>query len=69
MDSPNIVKFTTVGLVAEFTNSSCKTLNKGTSEPKIKLSGKVFTDDAKLEEKDYLSSVEGAQINIEGKLK
>ena len=41
-------------------------LNKQQEKSSIKLSGKLFTDDEKLENKEYLDSVEGMQINIEG---
>ena len=32
----------------------------------VKLSGKIFTDQAMIENKQYLDSVDGIQINIEG---
>ena len=39
---------------------------KNNADPGINLSGKAFTDDNKLENKDYLNSVDGVQINIKG---
>lgn len=50
----------------ENNNSLFKTLSKNKIEPKINLSGKLFTDEDKLENKEYLKSVDGVQINIEG---
>jgi len=35
-------------------------------EPKINLSGKLFTDEARLENREYLQAVDGVQINIGG---
>ena len=43
-----------------------KTLSKDQAESSIKFSGKLFTDEEKIENKEYLESVEGVQINIEG---
>ena len=43
-----------------------KKLNKNQIEPRINLSGNLITDKDKVENKDYLDSVEGMQINIEG---
>ncbi|MCW8831214.1 MAG: hypothetical protein OQK32_06815 [Gammaproteobacteria bacterium] len=43
-----------------------KTLSKNRTKDKIKLSGKFLTDEEKLENSEYLDSVEGMQINIEG---
>ncbi len=43
-----------------------KTLSKNHSESDINLSGKVLTDKSKLDNKEYLDSVDGIQINIEG---
>ena len=43
-----------------------KTLSKDQTKSSIDISGKLFTDDEKLENKEYLDSVEGVQINIEG---
>ncbi len=45
-----------------------ETLNKEQTEPNIDISGKIFTDEEKLKDKEYLDSVEGVQINVEGKL-
>lgn len=42
------------------------TPHKNSNEPVINLSGKLFTDDDKLENRDYLNSIEGIQINIKG---
>ena len=46
-----------------------ETLSKDPSEPKIDLSAKLLTDEEKIENRQYLESVEGVQINIEGKFK
>lgn len=35
-------------------------------EPKINVSGKLFTDEVQLENKEYLQAVDGVQINIGG---
>ena len=43
-----------------------ETLSKSRIEKKINLSGKLLTDEEKIENKAYLDSVEGMQINIEG---
>ena len=43
-----------------------KKLNKNQIEPRINLSGNIITDKDKVANKDYLDSVEGMQINIEG---
>jgi hypothetical protein len=50
----------------EGNNSLFGTPQKTNVEPGINLSGKVFTDDNKLENKDYLNSFDGVQINIKG---
>ena len=47
-------------------NNMPGTSYKDKTKPGINLSGKLFTDDEKLETKDYLKSVDGLQINIEG---
>ena len=44
-----------------------ETLNKNKNEPNMNLSGKLLTDEDKLENKEYFESVDGVQINIEGK--
>jgi hypothetical protein len=51
---------------ADETNALFKTLSKNQIQPKVNLSGKLLTDDDKLENKEYLDSVDGVQINIEG---
>jgi len=43
-----------------------ETLSKDQTEPGINVSGKLLTDEEKLDNKEYLDSVEGLQINIEG---
>ena len=43
-----------------------KTLSKNQIEPRINLSGNLITDKDKFANKEYLDSVEGMQINIEG---
>ena len=50
----------------EGNNSLFGTPHKNNTDPGINLSGKVFTDDNKLENKDYLNSLDGVQINIKG---
>ena len=50
----------------EGSNSLVSTPHKTNVDPGINLSGKVFTDDNKLENKDYLNSLDGVQINIKG---
>ena len=44
-----------------------ETLNKEQAEANIDISGKIYTDEEKLKDKEYLDSVEGVQINVEGK--
>jgi hypothetical protein len=41
-------------------------LNHKNANAGVKLSGKLFTDDTKLENREYLDSVNGLQLNIEG---
>jgi len=43
-----------------------ETLSKDQSEPNINLNGKLLTDENKLANKEYLESVDGVQINING---
>ncbi len=43
-----------------------ETLSKSRIEKKINLNGKLLTDEEKIENKAYLDSVKGMQINIEG---
>ena len=50
----------------EGNNSLFGTPHKNNTDPDINLSGKVFTDNNKLENKDYLNSLDGVQINIKG---
>ncbi len=51
---------------AENNNTLFKTPGKNQIEPRINLSGKLFTDEEKVKNKEYLDSVDGVQINIEG---
>lgn len=51
---------------AEETDALFKTLSKNQIEPRVNLSGKLLTDENKLDNKEYLDSVDGVQINIEG---
>lgn len=46
-----------------------ETLNRDQKERDINLSGKLLTDEEKIDNKEYLDSVEGLQINIEGSFK
>ena len=50
----------------EVNNSSSAMSHKNNADPRINLSGKVFTDEDRLENKDYLNSLDGVQINIKG---
>lgn len=50
----------------EETDALFKTLSKNQIESRVNLSGKLLTDENKLENKEYLDSVDGVQINIEG---
>ena len=50
----------------EKNNALFETLSKNHIESKINLSGKLLTDEDKVENKEYLESVNGVQINIEG---
>jgi len=43
-----------------------KTLNKEQSESDTSWSGKIFTDQEKIDNKEYRNSIDGVQINIEG---
>jgi len=47
-------------------NTLFEILGKNQIERKINLSGKLLTDEDKVENKEYLESVDGVQINIEG---
>ena len=50
----------------ENNNILFKKLSKNQIEPRINLSGNLITDKDKVANKEYLDSVEGMQINIEG---
>lgn len=50
----------------ENNNILFKKLSKNQIEPGINLSGNLITDKDKVANKEYLDSVEGMQINIEG---
>ncbi|MFC1589384.1 hypothetical protein ACFL3P_03835 [Pseudomonadota bacterium] len=52
---------------AEENSELFETLSNGKAEPKIDVSGKLLTDEEKIDITDPLESVEGVQINIEGK--
>lgn len=43
-----------------------KILSKDQSESDTKLSGTMFTDEEKIDNEEYLDSIDGVQINIEG---
>ena len=47
-------------------NTLFETLSKNDIEPRINLSGKLLTDKDRVENKQYLESVNGVQINIKG---
>jgi len=51
---------------AETQSNLFETLSKDKTEPGINVSGKLLTDEEKIDNKEYLDSVEGLQINIEG---
>ena len=51
---------------SEEKNRLFETPQNNNADPDIKLSGKVFTDNDRLENKDYLNSLDGVQINIKG---
>ena len=48
------------------TDALFKTPGKNQIEPRINLSGKLFTDEDKVKNREYLDSVDGMQINIKG---
>ena len=49
------------------TNSELfETLNRDKAESDINVSGKLLTDEEKIDNEEYLDSIEGLQINIEG---
>ena len=50
-------------------NNMPATSDKNKTKSGINLNGKLFTDDDKLETKDYLNSIDGLQINIEGRFR
>ena len=47
-------------------NTLFDSTQRNKKEPKINLSGKLFTDEVQLENKEYLQAVDGVQINIGG---
>ena len=58
--------FTNDSQATENNSALFKTLSKQNTGPDINLSGKVLTDSDRLDNKEYLDSVDGVQINIEG---
>jgi len=67
IDNMHIDHFLNTGKVpTEENNTLFETLSKNQIEPRINLSGKLLTDEDKVEDKEYLESVNGVQINIEG---
>jgi hypothetical protein len=50
----------------EKNNALFETLSNNDIEPRINLSGKLLTDKDRVENKQYLDSVNGVQINIKG---
>ena len=54
-------------LTASETDEPGSQMNSKKDEQRVKLSGKVFTDQTRIENKEYLQSVDGLQLNIEGK--
>jgi len=49
------------------TNSELfETLNRDKAESNVNVSGKLLTDEEKIDNEEYLDSIEGLQINIEG---
>ena len=51
----------------EKNNTLLKTLSKNRTESSITFSGKLFMDEDKFDNEEYLDSIDGLQINIEGK--
>lgn len=54
-------------IFAEKNSELFKILSKEKPDPNIDISGKIFTNDEKIKNKEYLDSIEGVQITIEGK--
>lgn len=52
----------------EINNVLFETLNNNQGKSSVNLSGKLLTNQDKLDNKQYLDSVDGVQINIEAKL-
>ena len=48
------------------TKQQAQKLTSKKTDDGVKLSGKIFTDQAMIENKQYLDSVDGIQVNIEG---
>ena len=51
---------------AEIRSDTFETLSRGQTEPDINLNGKLLTDEEKIDNKEYLDSIDGLRINIEG---
>ena len=51
---------------AETNSQLFETLSRDQAESSYNLSGKILTDEEKIDNKEYLDSIEGLQINIEG---
>jgi hypothetical protein len=51
---------------AKAPSETFKILSRDQSKSDTKLSGKMFTDEEKIDNEEYLDSIDGVQINIEG---
>ena len=51
---------------AEIRSDTFETLSRDQTKPDIDLSGKLLTDEEKIDNKEYLDSIDGLRINIEG---
>lgn len=54
------------GALSELNNELYEKLNNKNVHPGVNLSGKLLTNEDKLDSKEYLDSVDGLQINIKG---
>jgi hypothetical protein len=52
--------------LTDSTEQQAQKLARKKTDEGVKLSGKIFTDQAMIENKQYLDSVDGIQVNIEG---
>ena len=52
--------------LTETPSDTFETLTRSQAEPNYSFSGKIFTDEEKIDNKEYLDAVDGLQINVEG---